>query len=226
MKQVIVDYRADRESIDALKAAGLEVVRSMKISSLYSEVDGHPDMQLHIANGKAICAPEAFFYYSEILKIKTIKGSINIGSSYPNDICYNACSIGGCVLCFSRHTAPEILSEYKTVIDTRQGYSKCSVCVVGKDAAITADEGIYKTLTACGIDVLKISPGFIELYGMGGFIGGASGMISKDHIAFNGELSTHPDCENIRSFCREHGIYITELRKGTLRDIGTIMLVP
>lgn len=226
MKQVIVDYRTDKESILALKAAGFDIVRSIKVSSLYSEVDGHPDMQIHIVNGKAVCAPEVYSYYSEILKIKTTKGSLDIGSSYPHDISYNVCAVGGFALCFSKHTAPEILSEYDTVINTRQGYAKCSVCVVGSSAAITADDGIYRTLKGKGVDVLKIIPGFIELYGMGGFIGGASGMISKDCIAFNGELSTHPDCENIRSFCREHGIYITELRKGTLRDIGTIMLVP
>lgn len=226
MKEVVVDYRADRESIHELKTLGLEVVCSAKVSALYSEVDGHPDMQLHFVNGKAICAPEVYGYYSKRLNIKSEKGSLDIGSSYPHDICYNVCAVNGFALCLSRYTAPEILSEYKKIIDTRQGYAKCSVCVVGSSAAITADDGIYRALVQNGIDALKITPGFVELYSMGGFIGGASGMISDDCLAFNGELSTHPDCENIRAFCRSHGVYITELRSGALKDIGTIMLVP
>lgn len=226
MNQVIIDYRADKETVQSLKGLGFKIIPSVRIGALYSEVDGHPDMQLHFVNGKCICAPEVYKYYSDKLNVELIKGSLEIGSSYPYDICYNVCAVDGFAVCRREYTAPEILSEYKRILNTKQGYAKCSVCVVGNSAAITSDAGIYKLLSGSGIDVLKIRQGSVELYNMGGFIGGASGMLSDDCLAFNGELRTHPDCENIKSFCRDHGVYVTELRKGALKDIGTITLVP
>ena len=58
-------------------------------------------------------------------------------------------------------------------ISSRQGYSRCSVCVVSDNAIITADEGICRSAEAHGVDVLKIRPGYIDPPGFDyGFIGG------------------------------------------------------
>ena len=58
---------------------------------------------------------------------------------------------------------------------------------------------------------------------MQGFIGGASGLINKTTLCFNGDLKTHPDCNNIIDFCKNVGVDTISLNKGNLVDIGTIM---
>ncbi len=71
------------------------------------------------------------------------------------------------------------------IVDVKQGYTRCSTAVIGKNSAITADSTIYNALTKNGIDVLKIDSGSVRLDGYGyGFIGGACTMIDDDTVAF------------------------------------------
>lgn len=58
---------------------------------------------------------------------------------------------------------------------------------------------------------------------MNGFIGGASGLINKNLLCFNGDIKTHPDYENINSFCKNVGVEVYSLNKGMLKDIGSII---
>ncbi len=227
--QVIVDYRTSHITVNELKGLGFEVILTKPVSGLYKEVMGHTDMQLHIVNNKAICEPSVYAYYKDKLNsIDVICGSLAVKSEYPYDIAYNTCAIGKYAICRVRHTAIEILSEYQTlrqkILNTKQGYAKCSICVVNDESAITADEGMYKLLKENNLNVLKINEGSIKLYNMKGFIGGASGLIQKDLLAFNGNIKTHPDYENISSFCKNVGVNIISLNNGDLTDIGTILV--
>ena len=105
-----------------------------------------------------------------------------------------------------------------------QGYCACSVALVDANHAITADRGLERALKAKGFEVLLIRPGFIELPGYDtGFIGGCSGKLALDKLAFTGELSSHPDGELIRAFLKSQGISAVELRKGPLLDVGGIL---
>ena len=56
-----------------------------------------------------------------------------------------------------------------------------------------------------------------------GFIGGCSGKLAPDKMAFAGQLSSHPDGELIRAFILDCGISVTELKKGPLLDVGGIL---
>lgn len=227
--RVLVDYRTDEESVRELKRLGVSVYKSTPIKSLYEEVKGHPDMQIHFINGKAICTPEAYDYYKslDLTDVKLISGSKALKSAYPDDVAYNVCSLGEYVILRPLSVAKEIFAEYhylkKNILNSRQGYAKCSICVVNENSAITADEGVYKLLKENNLNVLKISEGYIELNKMKGFIGGASGLINDNALAFNGELKTHPDGESIISFCKNVGVDTIELKKGNLVDIGSIL---
>ena len=72
-------------------------------------------------------------------------------------------------------------------------------------------------------NILK-KKGFIELYNMEGFIGGASGLIDNKTLCFNGNIKTHPDAENIKSFCKNAGVDVISLNNGNLKDIGSILV--
>lgn len=231
MKIAIVDKRADEKTVYKLENAGLYVIPTIKIDSLYEAVASHADIQIHyLGKNRFICAPEAFEYYKSRLPkdFTLIKGSISIGSAYPYDIPYNAAALTDFVICNSRYTAIEILSEYKrmgrNILNVRQGYSKCSTAVVTGNAIITADTGIYKTAVSNKIDALKITEGYIKLIGMEyGFIGGATGLIDKHTLAVNGDINTHIDAESIKAFCARHGVELFPLNNGTLEDIGSII---
>lgn len=224
MKRVIADARLPREQCEELLRLGYEIIPTTPLAHLYDEIRSHADIQIHAAGERLICAPEVYMYYKERLKgADIVCGAREIGAEYPADILYNACGMGDTVICRKAHTAPEIQREYGRVLDTRQGYAKCSICVVGERAAVTADEGIYKLLINNGFDALKIRPGGIRLGRMDGFIGGASGLLGDGLIVFAGDLMTHPDGAEIAAFCRSAGGYAVSLGKGELFDVGSII---
>lgn len=227
-RRVLVDYRTNTTTIHSLSEMGVTVYKSTPVDSLYYEVDGHPDMQIHFIDKTAFCAPEVYDYYRKcnFKDIELICCSKSLSAMYPDDTAYNICNLGKYVVARPLSATPEILTEYrrlkKEFLSVKQGYAKCNICTVDKDAAITSDNGIYKVLKNAGIDVLKIQNGFIELYGMEGFIGGASGLVNKT-MCFNGDLKTHPDYRNIKSFCLNFGVDTVSLNSGILKDIGSIL---
>lgn len=227
MIKVIADYRLPKEQAAELARMGYSVIPTAPLDTVYDEIKGHADIQLHYAGAKIICAPEVFGYYKERLPgTDLVRGSLCVGAKYPYDIPYNACGMGDTVICRAAYTAPEVLKEYSRVIDTRQGYAKCSICVVSDTAAITADEGIYKLLIQNGFNALRIRAGDIRLGKMAGFIGGASGLLRPGLVAFCGGLMSHPDGADIAAFCRENGADAVSLGKGELFDAGSLIACP
>jgi len=109
-------------------------------------------------------------------------------------------------------------------VKVRQGYTKCSVCVVDENSAITSDRNIYNALISNGIDTLLISEGYIDLDGYDyGFIGGSCGKISKNEIAFTGRFNKHPDCDRILEFLNARKIDAKFLTDKDIFDIGSIL---
>ena len=230
-KIIIVDCRADDATIQELEKTGRTVIPTIKLDCLYDAVASHADMQIHyLGDNRFVCAPEAYSYYKKMLPsdYTLINGNSQLSPKYPGDIAYNAAVLRDFVICKSRCTAIEILEMYRSkgrnILNVAQGYAKCSTCVVNGQAIVTADNGIANVAKENFVDTLKIREGHIELKGMNyGFIGGTSGLIEQNVIAFNGELSLHPDGDNIRRFCKDHGIEVIELKTGTLTDIGSII---
>lgn len=228
MKKIaVVDCRAGDKTVYSLEKAGVSVIPTIKVDQLYDAVATHADMQIYYSgNNCFVCAPEVYEHYKKLLpnECTLIKGSINIGSAYPEDICYNAAPTGKFVFCNSPYTAPEILNTDKTILNIKQGYAKCSICVIDENSIITADKGIAVSAQNNGIDSLLVTPGDVHLIGMSyGFIGGATGLIDKNILAVNGDINTHTNSDDIKEFCKKRGVELLQLSCGELEDIGTII---
>lgn len=223
---VIIDARADNKTVYSLENMGFKTIPTIYLEQLYDDIATHADIQIaYIGRNYYISAPEVFEYYkSKLIGSNVICGEKNVGGHYPFDICYNAACLGTTVICSKKYTDKILLSNMETVLDVRQGYSKCSICIVNNQAIITDDTGIAKKAAEIGIDVLFIRKGSIKLLsGRTGFIGGVSGLLKKDLLAFNGDINLHEDSSEIKAFCRNHGVEIVCLKSGTLEDIGTII---
>ena len=149
---------------------------------------------------------------------------------YPHDIGLNAAKVGDKIICNARHTDETILiyakKAGKNIIDTKQGYAKCSVCVVDNNSLVTSDVSIYKKATEHKIEALLVEKGHIGLDGYGyGFIGGCSGIIGKNTLAFTGDISLHPNYGDIQSFCWGRGVEVVSLSGDKLYDYGSIFRI-
>ncbi len=228
-KKAIVDYRTEKEAVERLKAYGFDVVFTKKAEKLHKAVDGHTDLQIVKVLDSFIVCPEHFDYYKEKLGINLISGKTELSEKYPYDIPYNMAVFGK----FAVHNfqfADFVLREcikrkFLFEIETKQGYSKCSICVVSDNAIITEDENIFKAVSGYNIDVLKIDKGSVKLNGFNyGFFGGATGLLDNT-LFVNGELKYHTDSERIKQFCKKHNTDIIELKCGEITDIGSILFI-
>lgn len=152
----------------------------------------------------------------------------DIAAPYPNDVKLNAVLFNNKLICNKKYISKKIIEfaeNSKTeIINTGQGYSKCSICVINENAAITEDQGLYTLLKNYQIDVLKIQPGYVYLSEKHtGFLGGASGLISNDTIFFNGNIEQHPDYKTIAAFLNKHGVKSIYNKSRKLTDIGSVL---
>lgn len=232
----VVDFKISEEAKALLSQYGYKVIAVPPHSKLASAISSHPDMLIFAIDNKLITSK---IYYKEnceaideivsCLGFELIFSNKEIGEKYPNDVIFNAALVGKYLIANIDFIADEILSlatkNNIKCVNIKQGYSKCSVCIVSDNAVITADSGIYKVLSEeTDLDILKIGEGFVVLppYDYG-FIGGASGTDSKN-VYFCGDLNTHPDGDKIRAFCQKHSKNAVSLLSGKLMDVGTIFL--
>ena len=147
-------------------------------------------------------------------------------ATYPEDAQLNVCICGKYTIC-NKSIVPKEIAHNLTirgyeVTDCRQGYAKCSVCVVDEGAIITADRGVETAARKAGLDVLLIEPGYISLDGFTfGFIGGSSFKISRSKLAFTGTLDAHPNRDEILRFLEKHEIEAVYLTEKPAFDIGS-----
>jgi hypothetical protein len=149
------------------------------------------------------------------------------GECYPQDAQFNLCMLGEHII-YNKKTSARGIVDFLTnkscfkLVSCRQGYSRCTVCVVDSQSIITADRGIALRAREVGLDVLLIQPGYIRLDGYAyGFIGGASFKIASDKMAFTGRLTGHPDQNRILCFLTSHGAEPVYLTQYPAFDIGS-----
>jgi len=150
--------------------------------------------------------------------------AVSAQEKYPKNILLNSLRIGKYTFGLKAHTEPSIIKSADHFISVRQGYAKCSVCVVNEKAAITADVGLKNAMEAVGIEVLQINPGHITMASKDdGFIGGSSGKLGRNIIAFTGRLDEHPDKLHILSFLKKHQVAPIYLTDRPIFDVGSIL---
>ena len=151
----------------------------------------------------------------------------NIQSPYPNDCLLNFADIGDYIIC-NKSILTEQIVKYlpkKEIIDVKQGYSKCSVCICNHNTVITDDISIYNALLQYdNINSLLVEKGSVRINEYNyGFIGGCCGLIDKNLLLFNGDLSTHTDFDKIQKFLYDNNVKYIDVKNKPLTDIGSII---
>ena len=208
--------RAYKPLIKQLTNAGFRLQFSERLKNTDPAIADHPDLVL--------CDLIDTFYHGDASKLSP---------AYPGDIRYNAACTGRYFLHHLQYTDPELLQIVYDLnlipVQVKQGYTKCNTLVADSDSIITSDMGIAKAFEKAGGTALLIRPGYIKLPGYEyGFIGGASGTCfrktdTKGLVCFNGDLSTHPDCKEIRAFLHERKFEILDVPGEPLLDIGSVL---
>lgn len=228
----VVDYRISKEIESNLISHGIELIKTARCPEMYEAVDGHPDMQLlHMGGDSIVLAPNVFDYLAPVFEKKgfaVTKGATWLVRNYPGNIAYNVLRMGDLAFHNLNHTDKEVIKglERKNVklIHVSQGYTKCSTCVLDDRTIITSDLKLSKASERCGIESLLIKPGGIELKNMNyGFIGGASGLISKKCISFTGSFENPEERNRINRFLEDKGFEVRVLGEGRPIDIGSII---
>ena len=207
-----------------------EVLWLPESKTLDGRIAGHCDMSAVHAGGEKLILAEYLRgteFADRLISLGAKLCYVNDPcGNYPDDAKMNVCAVGKYLFANPKSADGQIVKLLteggRQLISCRQGYTKCSVCVVSDDAIITSDTVIADKAAKHGIDCLKICSGAVKLDGYEhGFFGGASFKISQDTLLVCGDISKHPDAEAIVSFAKEHGVTVRSLNNKDIVDIGS-----
>ncbi|WP_156136463.1 DUF6873 family GME fold protein [Candidatus Soleaferrea massiliensis] len=214
-----------------LRSLGVELIETVRNGHLDEPVGLHADMLCCHLGGPRILVDRTDAPYARRLReygFDTLPCRSTLGRKYPQDIALNALLDGRHLIGRLPFLDGALLEQAGrlgiTAVDTKQGYAKCAVCMVDRDAAVTADSGLAAVLSGLGYAVLLIENGDIRLPGYSyGFIGGCCGFIGRDVMAFSGHLRFHRNFREIEAFFRRRGKRILYLADEPPLDIGGIL---
>lgn len=215
------------------------------MADMASPVASHPDMLLfagfgrlfvrecHYENSDFKRATDEIIDHTDLILTVT---SDSASATYPHDIAFNCLCLPSVALVGKADYISGALGRAATaamlpVVDTRQGYAKCSSALIGDSAfskselaVITADPSISATVTECGVKAVKIAPGHVTLPGYDtGFIGGASFYHNRT-LYFLGNIDRHPDSTLIRKTADTLGVSVVSLTDDDLFDAGCLSI--
>lgn len=213
--------------IKEIEKLGIECIKIKPLKNLDTPVNCHPDMILHHLGGRDIVL---YNYDEQLNDILTKKGfnlifcDSKIKKEYPYDIPLNCLNINGYIIGKQDFIDNKIKRNFSKdkILNSKQGYAKCSSCVVCENHIITTDKNIQKTLLQNGFEVLFVDNSDIFLEGYNnGFIGGCCGLIDKDKLLFTANLPQ--SLSAITKFCQKCGVEVISLPFDKLNDIGSII---
>lgn len=236
VKYLVCDSRVDPLILSELKTMGISVLTVSSSVHLQTPVSAHADMNMfHIGGGEFITSRDFETEFNQYLKtvleneklcekINNRQVSEELKREYPNDVLLNAVAVGEYIICNPKTVSKDILhSTDKEIISVKQGYTKCSTAVVSEQAIITDDITIYNSVKN-KIDALLIEHGEVKLNGYDyGFIGGCTGKLSSDILAFSGDVKKSKYTYDIISFCRNHRVECISLSNSSLYDYGSLV---
>lgn len=221
-----VDDFALKNAFDELS---IKVVQVAENPFLDTPVSCHADILANYVGKSTFLADKNQTELCNFIEDNSGKSIIieNIKSPYPNDCLLNFADIGDYIICNKSILTKEIvdLLPDKQIIDVKQGYSKCSVCICKYNTIITDDISVYNAVSQYdNINSLLIQKGSVQLKNYNyGFIGGCCGLIDKNTLLFNGDLSTHSDFDKIKNFLYDNEVNYIDIKGNPLTDIGSII---
>lgn len=229
VSSLVIGERYNDILSERLNALGISVLWMPDMEKLPPPVRGHADLSLlHLGGERFLAAmelPGDFLSRLVELGAKVEQCDLRQDCKYPDDCRLNVAVIGNHVI-LNPKTAAFVPPAGMIPIRVKQGYARCSVCIIDEISFITSDAGIFRAAVNSGMDPLLISSGNIVLEGYDtGFIGGCAFKLSQNEIAFSGDLRYHPDGERILKFLSQKSIAPVFLTDGPLLDIGGAVLV-
>lgn len=216
---------------NSLKSLGISPIYVPDNPFVDDRLSGHADLSVFHTGGKDIfLAP--YLKNTEFSKKITDLGfnihflDIKQDKLYPLDATLNACAFGDTLIYNKDVTSQDLVKHFEKVgehnlISTKQGYARCSVCIVDENSIITSDRGIYNAAVTYNVEALLITQGYVELPGFQyGFLGGASFKIARDKLCFTGTLNSHPDKNKILDFLNSRNVEPLFLTDLPIFDIG------
>lgn len=210
----------------SLEECGIEPLCVSSCSDVIKQVSNHSDILFsYLGNGYYMVekSQNSLVSAMNLLGFKSKNSNVSLAQKYPYDVFLNTCILNDMII--GSYAVKDLWSnDNRKFISVKQGYTKCSVCVVDEHSLITDDLSIADACKSNDIDVLLVSKGSVKLSGFDyGFIGGCCGKISRDTIAFFGDIRTHSDYSKIKSFLSYRGVYDYSLCSGDLIDVGSII---
>ena len=233
MSRYVLASGLSPSATEKLESVGIEIIGFHDNESVGVNVRNHADLSFLDCNDGTVFIASEMYEYKEIIEnlgyaVRVLENKL--GEKYPSDVPLNCVVLGKYLICNVDTVSSTVLQYFRNkgavVINVKQGYTKCSVIPVSDNALITDDSSIAEGCRMCGLDVLLVSKGSVRLDGFEyGFIGGTAGKLNDTEIIFNGDLTTHRDCEKITEFLSEHGVNAFSLALGQLCDIGSIIVL-
>ena len=226
-----VDYRISIVEEKSLKNLGVKIIKVPPCNNLYNAIKGHVDIQLNILSKiekKVIVQKDINDSFKKELtnnNINFIESKNSLGEKYPSNIALNSLILDNYFIHNLNFSDENLLESQKnkTLVNVKQGYTKCSSLVVNNNSIITSDKGIYNSLLKHNFDILLLPPGDIILDGLDyGFIGGTGGLISPSTMAFFGSLEKYAYGEEVKKFLKKHNYKPIYLSNSKLYDRGSL----
>ena len=187
-------------------------------------LSGHADLAA-VQIGKSVILSEHLKPCEQIHNLINTEYLPNpIEPVYPYDAGLNICIVGDKLFYNPRIANRELVekSGCTKLIAVKQGYTKCSICIVDENTIITSDKMIAAAAKNAGMDVLHLEKPFVTLEGFDyGFIGGAAFKISANELAFTGVIENYIIKEQIERFLSERNIKPVYLTDKPIFDIGS-----
>lgn len=216
---------------DKLNKFNINSFPSFESKILKGAVKTHPDMSLFKYDEETLIASrESFDYYNEIFKgtkINIINADEDPHEKYPSDVKFNALRVGDHLICKKDVCAKSIIKRFdeEKIINSSQGYVKCSIIDVGSEYFVTDDKYLHEIIKSLGKKCILLDKGFVKIKDYDyGFIGGASGY-ARDKIFLTGKIINEANRIRLEEFAREINKELIYLTEYDIFDIGTLMIM-
>lgn len=227
----IVDKRYCSVLKDKLKAFNIKAYPSYESKILPKPVNTHPDMSCFVYDSKTIItSAESYEYYNTIFKdsvVSVINSYENPDVKYPYDVKFNALRVNDYLLCKEVSCSSTIKKRFDLdhILNSSQGYVKCSIIDIAGEYFISDDIYLEKILSKLGYKTLLLDKGIVKIDNYDyGFIGGASGY-ADEKIFLTGRIKDASNRKLIEEFAlsvNKELIYLTEYG---IFDVGTLMIM-